>query len=99
MYPGTCIANLYRDSNIYTIGYFLVNNGWLRQGYGKELLHRAADHAASLGATAIDASIVSRESLDTMKSVFGEEFIDIESVGPYGDKKQKYTRAQLLYPL
>jgi GNAT superfamily N-acetyltransferase len=56
-----------------------------RQGIGKGLLMTGLEHARKLNATKVIASIISRECLDAMTSVFGEEHIDICKKGDYAE--------------
>jgi hypothetical protein len=65
------------------------------------LLHTAKDHAQDIGAKAIVAAIISRECLDAMESVFGEEAINVETRGDYASQvadqcKDKPTSAYLM---
>ena len=81
---GTLSARHSYEDNVYDIRMFSVYEAYQRQGYGKELLRLAYQHARVLGAAAISASnIITRESIDALTSVFGGSDIDIESLGNY----------------
>jgi hypothetical protein len=69
------------DDRIYQIANFDVSER--RQGHGKNLLRTSAEHAEALGARAVIAAIISRECLDAMSSVFGQEHIEIDALGEY----------------
>ena len=69
------------------------------------MLETVRSHAAAVGAKRIVASIVSRECLDAMASVFGMENITVEEEGTYhpveefGESSRGDTRALLIYPI
>ena len=63
-----------------------------RRGVGKELLRVSQSHARELGARVIFAAIISRECLDAMTSVFGEEFIYTSQVGTYAPAGADYGK-------
>ncbi len=79
-----------------------VEEDFRRQGIGKLLLRRSVSLAEEVGAQLIYAAIVSRESLDMMTSVFGEEAVKIRQVGsyaPHADNPEDKTGAMLWYEL
>lgn len=68
--------------------HFLIADIWVKpsmreNGIGKELVRMAQTEALRLGISKIVASIISRESLDVMISVFGENAVNIEQLGNY----------------
>lgn len=54
-----------------------------RQGVGKQLLFEGLAHAQQLGAEHISAIIMSKECLEDMKIVFGEDCITVFHDGYY----------------
>lgn len=81
------------------IANFDVEKEHRRRGIGKTLLREALNFANDLDARLIHAAIISREYLDAMTQVFGEETINVAELGGYEDDPQpnKSTRASLLY--
>lgn len=68
---GRLKADLTPGDNIYRISHYEVNDGLKGQGYGKELLRLAKEHAESLGVKAITSSLItSDESAGAMAAVF-----------------------------
>lgn len=69
------------------------------RGIGKLLLREADVHARMLQARVMTASIISRECLDAMTSVYGEEHIQVRDVGQYQpeDETDIYTTNATLY--
>ena len=65
-----------------------------RQGLGKLLLRKALDLATEANAELIMGSIVKRQSLDSVRSVFGEDSISVKRLGDYD---QRNTSAVLYY--
>jgi len=60
-----------------------VDKSHRRQGIGKALLRYAFSEAEELDARLIHAAILSRECLDAMRTVFGEEAIIADEEGTY----------------
>lgn len=56
-----------------------------RQGLGRQLLFEGLSHAQRLGAEHISATIMSKECLEDMKVVFGEDCIAVFHEGYYKD--------------
>lgn len=70
---GYMNARLTHDE-VYKIHFYRVQDVYRRQGYGKELLQVAKEHAKIIGARAIaSTNIISDESIGAMKAVFGSE--------------------------
>lgn len=67
----------------YAIANFDVVANARRRGIGKELLRASKQHACELGARIIFAAIISRECLDAMQTVFGEENVYVGELGDY----------------
>ncbi|MBC7708104.1 GNAT family N-acetyltransferase [Polaromonas sp.] len=79
-----------------------VKEYFTRHGIGKNLVRIARDQAIELGATAIEATLASRESVDLMTSVFGSDAVTVAYLGLYGQSRlpphrQTGTRAWLHY--
>lgn len=71
-----------------------------RRGIGKELLRASRNHAKTLGAKVIFAAIISRECLDAMKAVFGEDAVHVSELGDYASEGEDYSQnptAAVLY--
>lgn len=89
--------------NNYEIQDYLVSGSFRGNGYGKELLKVALQHAKALGARAVTASeIVTRESVASISSVFGPENVTLEWLGdfaPAGKEPQGSARASLVYEI
>lgn len=102
---GYLTASYNEAIGIFLIADIKVDRLSRRQGIGKQLLRQALGEAQKVQAKAVVASIVSRECLEAMQVVFGEESLTIDSIGPYlgsgdlppaGDQK---TSAGLWYQL
>lgn len=61
-----------------------VNSRLRNQGIGKAILRSVKELAYETGVDIVTAQITSRESLDSMTSVFGEDSIHIRKRGDYG---------------
>jgi predicted GNAT family acetyltransferase len=73
---GYVNADLAPDDATYRISFYRVHDKYQGQGYGKELLELAKEHAKSIGAQVITSSnITSNESAGTMSNVFGYRYI------------------------
>ena len=72
-----------KDTKHYTIANFDVDRSARREGIGKNLLDTSKIHARELGAEIIKAAIISRECLDAMSAIFGEDSIIIDQKGEY----------------
>jgi len=87
----------------YEIIDYIIYNAYRRQGYGKELFKFGVDHAKSIGAQAIiGVNIVSRESINVIASVIGEDKVTIEKLGDYtpqgkDDNSVNRTKASFRY--
>lgn len=80
---GGVEAVYHTDERRYTIANFDVDVKARRRGIGKELLRASQTHARELGAKVVFAVIISRECLDAMRSVFGEESVFVAEEGGY----------------
>ena len=88
-----------------TVGWFGIANvdvepPFRRRGIGKALISCAFERA--LDAKMIYAAILSRECLDAMASVFGQEAVSIQELGSYtpADQPDNYnTHASLFLEL
>lgn len=90
------IEVIYREN----IGQYMIANfdvGKPRQGIGKELLRASLRHAQELKASYMVAAIISRECLQSMMSIFGEEAVEVYEPGSYGESGT--TSAALFYHL
>ena len=88
---GGNIDAAYREiGELYTIANFDVLSDRRRRGVGKELLRASQAHARELGAKVIFAAIISRECLDAMNTVFGEESIRVSILGTYAPEGKDY---------
>lgn len=89
-----------------------IDDGWVdpdftRRGIMKNMLRYTTQVAHEIGGRVLSASIVSREGLDAMRSVFGEEHITVNREGNYGDPPDPdneenfgwYASAYLSFPL
>lgn len=99
---GGNIDATYRNTEqLYTIANFDVHHDHRRRGVGKELLRASQAHARELGAHVLFAAIISRECLDAMITVFGEESVRVGQIGTYAlkgkDKGDEPTSALLIY--
>jgi GNAT superfamily N-acetyltransferase len=101
---GSAIVSYDIKSKRFLINTLDVEAGYRRQGIGKNMLAYSKDIATKMGAQIVSALIISRESLDAMTAVFGEEAIDIESAGRYElpdtdapARPDEHTVATLLY--
>lgn len=73
---GYLKADLAPDDATYRISFYRVRDQYQGQGYGKELLKLAKEHARSVGAQVITSSnITSDESAGAMANVFGHRHI------------------------
>lgn len=69
---GYVNADLAPDDATYRISFYRVRDEYQGQGYGKELLELAKEHAKSIGAQVITSSnMTSNESAGAMSNVFG----------------------------
>lgn len=86
-----------------TIACFDVRREFRCQGIGKALLRKTRDEALRRDVHLIIASIISRECIDAMVSVFGPEAVHIAPMGTYdataGGYEQGDAGAVLLYTL
>ena len=93
----------YPDSRIYSIFMLLAEPDARKHDLGKRLLHLAWDHALQLEATTMLASIISRECLEAMTSVFGEEHLDVRLKGSFATQGRQFgrprTEAFLQFPV
>lgn len=93
-------------------GYFYISDLEVRpvkargHGVGKKLLEASKEEARRAGAKYMWAIIMSREALDAMTSVFGDESVRVDRVGEYADPTtgepvppEKATHASLFYEL
>lgn len=78
---GTMITSYHSRVRWYTI--CSIDTYAPRQGIGKLLLESAKADAIQRGADIIMAGIVSRECLESMRSVFGEAALDVQKLGAY----------------
>mgnify|MGYP000617873297 CR=1 FL=1 len=79
--------------------HFLINSvvvepKFRREGRATALLEYSIEYAKELGARTIGAVIVTREILDGMSKVFGEEAITIEQLGIYEHQKPHFLSAE-----
>lgn len=75
-----------------------VERAHRRQGIAKLLLQVALEKARQDGAKLVYSAVTSRECLEAMKTVFGEEAISIEREGTYtpkGEPERHDTAAYL----
>jgi GNAT superfamily N-acetyltransferase len=79
------------SSRIYTVTNIDVEPEFRRRRIGTTLVETARDHARYIGADAIMAAIVSRECLDVMNRVFGEEHIEVYLLGKYAEEGVRIT--------
>ncbi len=98
---GKIDAVYHTDEMRYTIANFDVDSDKRRQGIGKHLLKASQEHARELGAKVIFSAIISRECLDAMTRVFGEESVLVAEVGEYasndGSESPATTTAAILH--
>lgn len=91
------------SDNTYEIQDYVVWGTHRKQGYGKELLQIALQHARALGARAVTASyIATRESVDAVSTVFGPDSVTIEWLGDYapeGGEPQSSAQASLAFEI
>jgi|GEM_PF-3590601 len=85
---GAIEATFHPEWQSYMIANFDVHPDYRGQGIGKLLLRASLEHAQELGARHIIAGIISRECLDAMRRVFGDESISVAHVGEYCPKGQ-----------
>jgi GNAT superfamily N-acetyltransferase len=78
-----------------------VERGHRRQGIGKALLRAALEFAQEQDVRYVHAAIISRECLDAMVSVFGEDALQIKNTGSYEEEGSadsiSMTQASLWY--
>lgn len=90
-------------SSLYRIATLYVSSEARGQGIGKNLLRTSRSHAKDLGAKSIFAVIISRECIDAMEAVFGEEAIKVERRGEYippgQNKSDQQADAMLFYTI
>jgi hypothetical protein len=69
-----------------------------RRGIGRRLLRSGQEQATNLGARSIVAAIISRECLESMVMVFGQEHISVEKLGDFvpEDEVKAFTRTSAL---
>lgn len=69
------------------------------QGIGKLLLRHAEQHAQILQSRVIVATIISRECIDAMSTVFGTEHVEVRDAGEYGGDGDEhlYDASAILY--
>jgi hypothetical protein len=81
---GTLTSAFRENERLYKISNLEVSDrGERRRGVGKGLLRVALGHAESLEARTVLAIIISRECLDAMEAVFGEDSIEVLDRGGY----------------
>jgi ribosomal protein S18 acetylase RimI-like enzyme len=80
---GTLEAVFLPDERRYDICDISVVDEYMGLGIAKAMLRIARQQAISLGAKSIGAAIVSREALDAIRSVFGEDSLDVRAEGSY----------------
>jgi hypothetical protein len=68
-------------TDIFSIDY--VYAAMPRQGHGKLLIRKALELATDAEAELIDATIVRRECVESMKKVFGETAVRVAKLGDY----------------
>lgn len=88
-------AQFLPDEKKFVIDNFKTNQG--RVGMGKRLLRLALSEAQRTKAAKITATLISREALADVQEVFGEDFVNVVSLGEYG--KRGTTAAFLNFPL
>jgi GNAT superfamily N-acetyltransferase len=71
------------STNHFGIKMVHVESSHQRQGIGKELLQAALQQARQTDARYIVGLVISRECLDAMQAVFGEEALIVKSLGFY----------------
>lgn len=83
-----------------------VDPDYRNRGILKEMLRHSVVVARELGVSAISGAIVSREALDAVRAVFGEEHVTVTREGEYGelpdydtDDDDRYASAYLDVPL
>lgn len=93
-------------NSTYEIADYHINSESRGEGYGKELLKVALEHARIMGALAVTASdIVSRESIDALSRVFGSDSVAVDNLGDYvspdrhGSHNAYGSRATMLRPI
>lgn len=102
---GLIVAIYRATTGIYLINDFDVFNPDDRgKGYGRELLNASYQHARTTGARAIMAHIISRECLESMRRVFGDETLRVSQEGGFAPagtdtNRSDPTRAVLWKPL
>lgn len=96
---GELWTNYCARTRVYGIAGLDVIRTMRRQGIGTELVQVAARHAEYLGARAVIAALVSRESYEVMKNVFGDECIQASPIGdfaPEGEDRARDNQTQAL---
>lgn len=79
-------------SGLFGISNVDVDGNFRRRGLGKAMIQEAYDFAQSIGAGCIYSAITSRECLDAMRSVFGDDVISVSREGTYGVEGEKDHR-------
>lgn len=91
-----------KNTGIYTISNFDVDPGFRRHGLGKAMLRFALEEARQRQARVIVASIISQQSLDAMRSVFGDNSVMVHDETNYSEEDPDEivpANAVLWYPL
>lgn len=91
---GNIDASYLPDHGWYTIANFDVDQDVRRNGIGKQLLSASKEHARALGASVIMSAILSRECYDAMASVFGEDNIDVYTLGNYAPEGKDAAKTE-----
>ena len=96
------IDAIYSPDGIYQISSIVVSSR--RKGHGQNLLRKSEEHARELGARKIGAVIISRECLEAMTRVFGEDSLTVLQRGEFTPEGHDYntispTQALLRYTL
>lgn len=93
---GYLDATFDAEARIFNIGYVFVHSK-RGLGFGRQLVTYALQEAIELGAERVTAKLVSREAVDTSRSVFGEEAVRVEFLGQYGqDQRPPHLRTGTL---
>lgn len=95
---GSLDATLHAITGWFGIANVVVDVDYRGRGIAKSLLRQALSVAEAHDARLIYASVISRESIDAMRSVFGDEAVQVDEMGTYtpSDEPDRYDASACL---
>ena len=94
---GSVIFTRYPGTDVMTLSDLRVPTQKRRKGISKMLAAQGIPLAQEIGAKVIVAGITSRESVQVMRYVFGEDSVRISWLGEFGSPEEGTAGAGLFY--